>query len=372
MKSILALSTALAVGGFVSAPASASIDDMTNVFSFERVGGGDSRVYRFLIDGQNIFGDIDFDGNEFQRFSISERSLRRLGVTGDLAAQINRDLQNAGYLRDGPFDPGEEVVNSFFDGPKAVFDLTEEFVAGTVDGVEEEGLDFLPVDRPIFDFRRIEDEKFDVFVNGFEDGRVIDFGPERRRNAAGEENPFRYVISRRSLNERFEVDNPEHILYREFADGWTEGVHPAFGEVFYVDVSEDRATGRGDTVFTFESASASDPNNFNVFLNGRSVNPDFFDAGGDFIDGSAGGSFTLTAAELAAQFGLIGLIDGIFDDDTQLGRFGGVVSVAEGAGDGVDKEFTFTVSSEFLATSLNKASVSDQTFFVKRKVASPS
>ena len=285
---------------------------LETTFTFRRLGG---LQYDMLVNGVQ-FRRIDFRENPLAEFDISQRSLADAGVTDSIFARANRDLQN----------------NVFGTSTGLRVSLSRGFIEGSFNNPPR-------VPRAAFDFQRVRENKFQLYVNGHK-SLYIDLSEKERDNI---------FISKVSLR-RFGVTDESmmRLLDREF--GNTQSMTE---EGFTIDLSRDRAKSTGDTQFFFEQQS---PNGFRLFVNGRKgFWLDLRKYEGDPV-------FNISKTHLATRFGLTGSVADILATIEQEG-----VTIER-----ISKnQFQFTVDRDLFLNGGTR-NVEDSVFIVRRKNASVS
>ncbi|MEZ5838558.1 MAG: hypothetical protein R3D03_22995, partial [Geminicoccaceae bacterium] len=168
------------------------------VFTFQKVRDGQYRMYVNGIKSKWL----DFRKNTIISAGISCRSMKeKFGVADacNPSKQVfNRDLQNNAYL-------GQDSKNR----DSILFDFSNEFALGMTRASNSP--DRIP--RPVFDFQRVTDRSFDLYINGIK-SRSFDL-------AAVESSTF--TVSKSDLRRVFGITgNLDRVVDREFGNNWSK------------------------------------------------------------------------------------------------------------------------------------------------------
>ena len=299
------------------------------VFGFSRVS---EDVYYLTVNSRQA-RLLDFtSGADVVQTSISCKTLRtRFDVAGacdDIANQWNRDLQN----------------NAFRDETHLNFEFARDFVDGAIRPSYTPG-----APRPVFDFRRVFDRQFDLYINDIY-SRTFDM-------MAQDSTTFQVTLD--DLRSQFGLGDRDlfRLIDREFGNEWTSIDN---GNAFEIDVTRFRMAQSGDTLFFFDQVRER---HFRLYINGRKSK--WIDL--NRIDRVAGDPFfDISAKTLAARYGLIGPVQDVID---QL-RLNGIDVQLVDADDG-SVAFRFIVDADLFEFGGTRT-VTDTTFIVRRNLASRS
>ena len=299
------------------------------VFGFSEVSDG---VYYLTVNSRQA-RLLDFTGGaDVVQTSISCNTLRnRFGVPGacdEIANQWNRDLQN----------------NAFRDETHLNFEFARDFVDGAIRPSYTPG-----APRPTFDFRRVFDRKFDLYINDIY-SRTFDM-------MAQDSTSFQITLD--ELRNQFGLGDRDlfRLIDREFGNEWTAIDD---GNAFEIDVTRFRMAQSGDTLFFFEQVR---DRHFRLYINGRKSK--WIDL--NTIDRIANDPFfDISAKTLAARFGLIGPIEDVIDQLRENGIDVQLVDADDGS-----VAFRFIVDADLFEFGGTRT-VTDTTFIVRKNLASES
>ncbi|MEZ5824060.1 MAG: hypothetical protein R3C97_04770 [Geminicoccaceae bacterium] len=210
------------------------------IFDFREVREGQYRLY---VNGQKSHW-FDFRKNDTISARISCNTMRtRYGVKNacDPKAQVfNRELQNNAYIGTDPKKKKDFIF----------FDVNYQYVLGIKKPYNAPDL----IPRPVFDFQRVFDRTFDLYVNGI----------MSRRFDLSKIEGTKFKITKDDLRSIFGLSgNLERIVDREFGNNWRR---INGGSAFEIDVSRARMHQFDDTLFYFDQVRKR---GFRLFINGR-------------------------------------------------------------------------------------------------------